>query len=309
MIVENHEITEERGKESIATISGRSLETVLENRMNFKRYPGATFPEPRWEGLDLASNNRATHIIQLINNSMDQSEFFPDTGMLLPGFVFNILNGTDVGPTEAISVEPGVCYQRVKELMSSVGLGMLVQRPDATALSDPRIAIRVHNGVDRSSEVIFSWLMEDFESSKYLKSIKTLQHGGAASVVDFLVRGGTGGPATNYYERRYGIWLSFDDLTPNKFPQVGMDTPWMQMQAAAIERWRTYAGAFNVTNLMSFDVGNNTRLKYREHYNIGDHVMLHGRYDVNQKVRVVEYAETFDQFGVSGQPTFEPMEE
>jgi hypothetical protein len=62
------------------------------------------------------------------------------------------------------------------------------------------------------------------------------------------------------------------------------------------------------TSILEATVSPNARAIFRTDYNIGDLVYVMGNYDIQDIMRVVEYAETEDADGEFGFPTLAPYE-
>ncbi|QAU06740.1 minor tail protein [Gordonia phage Chikenjars] len=59
----------------------------------------------------------------------------------------------------------------------------------------------------------------------------------------------------------------------------------------------------NALEMLSADISPLTQYKYKQHYDLGDIVMVHGKYGDPQKMVVSEYTRTSDSTGISGFPT------
>lgn len=59
----------------------------------------------------------------------------------------------------------------------------------------------------------------------------------------------------------------------------------------------------NELEMMTADISPLTQYKYKEHYDLGDVVMVHGRYGNPQKMVISDYTRTSDASGISGYPT------
>jgi hypothetical protein len=59
----------------------------------------------------------------------------------------------------------------------------------------------------------------------------------------------------------------------------------------------------SIVTITSADISPNARLRYGVDYNLGDLVMVDANFNQQQIMRVVEFTETEDENGTSGQPT------
>ncbi|WNM72414.1 minor tail protein [Gordonia phage Mossy] len=65
----------------------------------------------------------------------------------------------------------------------------------------------------------------------------------------------------------------------------------------------------NSIEMLTADISPLTQYKYKQHYNLGDVVIVHGKYGVPQKMVISEYTRTADQNGISGYPTLVKWED
>jgi hypothetical protein len=93
---------------------------------------------------------------------------------------------------------------------------------------------------------------------------------------------------------------SYIDERQPAYPSGGALT--LILAAMTIKAKQVYKAQTNVS-ITQADVSENTDLRYRRDYNIGDLVTVDGDFGSSAVMRVVEYAEVEDENGTSGHPT------
>jgi Siphovirus ReqiPepy6 Gp37-like protein len=237
MIVENHQIAENDEGESELIISGRSLETFLENRVggqnqNWTSGGGGTYYYPtgttglarQW----LASGYTYGHVKTLINIHLSTNAI--NTNDIVP--IMHAYTGmTDTGGSfvaEARDYDRDEIYSQVLDILAINDLGIKVVRPGPRNFLTPpdnltKAALEIHQGVNRSSTVTFSHDNGDIESAEYLWSNK----GNKTSVLvkgkwlEILIHGSENG----YARRNVVIDASFIDEGELSIPAAGATRP------------------------------------------------------------------------------------
>lgn len=76
-----------------------------------------------------------------------------------------------------------------------------------------------------------------------------------------------------------------------------------EAEARLRSRGIKYLREQNELEMLSADISALTQYKYKEHYDLGDVVLVHGKYGAPQKMVVSEYTRTSDSSGITGYPT------
>lgn len=302
MIVENHEITDNRDSEPTIKISGRSFETFLENRIVGSDivFPTSGTPSdytiPAWTTWAQAKSLISQHILAV--NLVDGDNAIPYFE------VIDTVSGT--GVEEQRVINSGELYSRVLDILAIDNLGIKVVRPGSGSIAvNPMNSVFViHKGVDRSATVTLSYDSGDILSADYLWSNKKRKDCALVS----------------------GKWVqTLVDST-----QIGTNRRMMLVDATYLDdKWdvaptglaRVYILAFmqakgkealakqNEVALVKADVAQNvTSAKFRKDYNVGDIIMVSGNYGEAAKMRVSEFVEIEDETGTSGHPTLTSLE-
>jgi Siphovirus ReqiPepy6 Gp37-like protein len=310
MVVENHIISENAEGESELTVSGRSLETVLEQRVvgqNQNWTNSGTYYYPTTVGseltrLYLAAGYTYAQAVQLIN------------GHVLTGTVINANDAVpilqaytalaDVVTSEERDFDREEVYAQLVDLLAIDDLGIKVVRPgQRNPLTNPnnltKAALVIHKGTNLSSSVTFSHDNGDIESAEYLWSNK-------GNKTSALVKGKwleimVHGTETGYARRVVTVDASFIDDLP-AMPAAGA------ARNAVYARMYTYGKAvlarMNDVSITKVEISDQKdRWTYRKDFNIGDIIAVQGNYNATANMRVTEYVEMEDESGAKSYPT------
>lgn len=290
-IVENHEIVESADLDPVITITGRSLDSYLENRIVGLNI-AMTTPTVPFTQYTLAVDKLDNQIMQLINDHIDlNDEIYAHSENISSIEVERVIKRQTV-------------LQAVQDLLSLDDLGIRVVRKNPygaiTSYSSAHTSLYVHKGNDHSNDVIFSWNLGELEGANYLFSLKSLKN---AALVQ-----------SNYLEV-----VVYDDNTLNPYDirfmlvdASDLDSAYTELPTTAqllvlVEQLATRGfeslSTQNAVNISSVDISKATNYKYREDYDIGDIVSISGNYGVIEKRRVVEFVEIEDENGEVGYPT------
>lgn len=310
MIVENHEIDENAdGEEPQIVITGRSFETTLEYRSvgeNIDENGGTAGPLPDYA---MGSNYAHVNAVHLVNNHI----FGPNITAGHPEhaddqlyFVFTeSINSFGITPTPAVArvIKRGTVYQRMIELLEVDDFGIRVRRPTIDSPTSGTTRFVIHNGYDKTADVIFSYASGDLINSRYFFSLKGLRtHVHVVSKYN-EIRVGDPGP---YDFMRRIAYLDASDLD-EKFATYPTGTDRTNVLAAMQARGEDYLKFAKETSLVSTDVSMSTKYKYRRDYDIGDVVSVEGNYGVSGVMRITEHAEFQDENGETGYPTLSAL--
>lgn len=306
MVVENQEITDNDDGVSEVTITGRSLETLLQNRIVGTN---TVFPEVN------AVTGRLTDVYGVlsaglpiqITDLIEQHIYTPnleDTGDDL----------ADIRPlTALLGVEPPVyrvvakqdLYSAVLELLKIENLGVQTIRPGTWAHTAAfagvatNAIIEIHAGIDRRATVLFSYDRGDVATGQYLISNKNLKT--SALVLGKWYEKMIHGPETGFDRRVMVVEATdvdenYDETTYAANRELilnNLETRGRQALAAQklieIEQIELHRGA--------------QRYNYRKDYNIGDLVTVLGNYGASSSMRVTEHVEIEDETGAQSYPT------
>lgn len=298
MIVEDQQISDD-GSDPTITITGRSLDSYLENRIvgqNLAR-TGSTVVD-----YTLLADYTSLQATKLINDHIRAASGVSDVNDSLTNVEGNTaLTVITGGVVEDRTIKPEIVYAALNEILKIDDLGVKSMRR-ATFSTDIAVTLatllRVHNGFDRTSTVHFSWYSGDFDKLEYLFSQRGLKT--SAMVIGRWIWTVVDRSQTKYDRRMMLVDASDLDNKLAAAPTGGaLTTLIARMQVRGRQALRNQ----QQVAISGSDVSNSTSYIYRKHYNIGDLVTLDGNYGQILTMRVVEYAEIEDENGYSGHPT------
>jgi hypothetical protein len=297
MIVENHHIQEAIDEDPKLTITGRSFESYLEQRVlgyNEAR-TSTTVAE-----ISYASGRSWDHAKKMVNDAIFTTANDPQDR--LPGVEADVWAEGDLLNTQPAVVrtfQRGPVHPELVKLLAIDDFGIKTIRAnyfEGTATANTQWIM--HNGTDKSASVMFTWVGGDISQGEYLWSIKEQKN--AALVVGryvhtYVLR------TQQEYDRRWmyvdGTYLDdFFSAAPTGATLTAVQNKMYQLGTDALR-------AQNDINIARADISPGNRFKYRRDYNIGDLVTVNANYQEIGKMRVVEYVETEDENGEGGYPT------
>lgn len=300
MIIENHEISEDRGKETEIIISGRGFETFFENRIvgSNKYFPTSTGNSNYFQTADFTWNQTVNAITQ----HADAAILLDDDNAITYMHVMTDLVFTGVEDSVYREFQRKDLYSTILELLAIDNLGIKVIRPgpwSPLGAADDRFVIFIHKGVDRTSNVIFSYNTGEIESADYLWSNKKVKNTAVVygKWVEILVT--TGGIE---YERRVML-VNASDID-DSYTVEPTGTPLADIQSAMQQRGIAALSAQNYISLTKAEVSKDVvKSGYRTDFNVGDLITVNGDYNTTTTRRISEYVEIEDENGSSGYPT------
>lgn len=295
-IVENHEISESSDSDPIIEISGRSLDSYLDNRIVGLQL-AINSPTVPYSQYTLAADHLQNQISTLINAHISP----------LSGDITSTAATLSLTQPSRI-IKRQTVLKAVTDLLSLEDLGLRVVRKNVlgafNAQSSSKTLLHIHNGVDHSNDVIFSWNFGELDSASYLFSIKALKNVALVQgkyvevVVEDVVQ------PTDYERRVMLVDASDLDEAYTTVPSGGTLTT---IQTNMQTRGREALSSQKLLNISNVDLSKSSSYKYRTDYDIGDTVSISGNYGVTEKRRVVEYVEIEDETGETGYPTLSAL--
>lgn len=305
MIVENHEINDEIGKETEVKITGRSFESFFENRTvgSNKVWPTvASAPEEyllpeefTWDQAVILLNEHISvdHVIDF-DDAIHHIEVLTDI--------------IDDGDTHERYIKRGNLYTRLIELLDIDNLGIKVMRPGVRSplgFDSPNMAVLIHKGQDLSQEVAFSYTTGEIQSADYLWSNKRLKNAALVTGrwLETVVKDVSAG-----YDRRM-MFIDASDLD-NAYSEAPIEPDRsIILEAMDIRGQAALFAQRDIALVKAEPTRNSTMYKYREHYDVGDIITVDGEYNELTTMRISEYVEIEDETGESGYPTLSAVYE
>lgn len=298
MMVENHEINDNKGEESDVIITGSGYETFLNNRIvgSNKAFPvsGVVADYP------LSANYSWNQAVTLINNHVLASALIDDNNAIPYLSIIASVSGTSY--SVARTIPRGSLYESVLDLIAVDNLGLKIIRPgDWSPLggSDPNVVLVIHKGVDRTASVVLSYDAGEIESADYLWSNKKLKN-------SVLITGKWVETILNFagveYARRT-MYIDASDIDES-FTTAPSGADLVAVVAAMHQRGQEAIMSQKDLVLSKAEVSREVfKYKYRTDYDVGDLITVKGNYNEATSMRVTEYVEIEDETGESGYPT------
>jgi len=295
MIVEDHQIKEDKDKDPTLRITGRGLDSAFEQRIVGSNLAYNDPPAPGTEYKLVAAASLGVQIKKLIDdhilaaNLADQNEELPYLA------TFNTVPA--VAAVERI-VKRQTLYKAVNELLEVGDYGIKIDRQTSGIVN-----LTVHAGIDRSTIVTFAWVVGELDAAEYLWSSRKRKN--TAYVKGRFLEEFVYGPQSKWNRRV--LLVDGSDLDDY------LDTAAVaNANAAVIRQKMATRGAEaleqqNDINMAQVEVSAYNQWKYRVDYNIGDVVSVSGNYGAVALRRVTEYTEIEDEKGETGHPTLEAL--
>jgi len=294
MIVENIENKKDSEGRPVLTITGRSLEQVLDNRIATEGLQGLT-DDPKWR-ITGTPGNIARTIFQKIcvEGILSPNDIIP---FMTPGTMYPAGNILESNIVITVELEVGTVYARIKELCDAYGLGFRLTRN----LDTSQLYFEIYSGSDRTSKqsilppVIFSPDLDNMADVTELTSIAT--HKNVAYVLSKngaeIVYAPGVDPSISGFNRRVLV-VKADDVADPAGP--GLTTILRQKGIEALaQAQRTYALDGEVTRYGTH--------KYRKDYFLGDLVEMRNSDGATNYMRVTEQILACDSEGERSYPT------
>lgn len=302
MIVENHEISEEKKNvEPDIKITGRSFPSFFENRLTANWGPDDV--PANLSNSYLASEWPWNQAVVLIKSQIIAADMQDPAGALAYFAVDAYTQDVDESIDRFLPIED--LYTGLTKFFASNNLGIKTIRPGKPrVLSGAPVApeetlIRVYRGVDRSDEIIFSHATGEIETADYLWSNKKLKN--AVSIRGKWIETAIF-PTETGIERRWMI-IDASDLDEH-FPDYDTAAADLDLPAYMQERGQQALAAQNEITLVKAEVSQSAnKATYRKDFDVGDIITVDGNYNEISKMRVTEYVEIEDENGQKGYPT------
>lgn len=299
MIVENHEITEEAAADPTLTITGRSFETYLDNRivgMNQVRTSSTLqeyvlVPNYIWEQAIVLINAHGISAPQA-NDIIDN--IWASSGMPVGS----------TGVYESRSIKRVGVHTALLELLAIEDLGVKTIRRNTFGVGVPTHSanytfILIHKGTDRSSSVIFSWKSGDLEQADYLWSDKRDKN--SAVVVGRYVNVAVDTVGVDKFARRSMVVDGSDIDGVYNAPPTGQALT--DVITAMQVRGRAAIANQNLVTITRADLAQVSKYQYRKDFEVGDFITVDANFGQIAKMRIIEYVEIMDENGETGHPT------
>lgn len=291
MIIEKLLINSDAEDGNRITVSGRSLESILDRRIVW--------------GQKTLSGNLQNGIKTLLNENVISPI---DNDRKIDNFVFEeSTDPTITGLTIEAQYTGDNLYDVIRKVCEEKNIGFKV------TLNDKKFIFKLYAGIDRSYEqtevpfVIFSPNFENIINSSYIES--------KSSFKNITLVGGEGeGSARRYTTAGSGVGLNRRELFTDArdiSSDVGDGVILTDAEYTAKLQQRGKEKLIENPEVISFEGQVETTLmfKYGEDFFNGDVVQIANEYGHETRVRILEIVMSEDKGGISVYPTFKTIEE
>jgi hypothetical protein len=295
MIVENHEIVEDKTNDPTIVITGRSLDSWLENRIIGVNQARTT---PVVADVNLPANYTYVQAVSLINTHIQTPTNANDQ---LTNVQAQTFLSTTTGPNEIRPIARGPLYPELLKILAVDDLGIKTVRRNTFGVigSSSQTIFLIFAGVNRSSSVIFSWKSGDLDSAQYLFSNKPLKNS-ALVQGRFLQAMVDLGPIK--YNRRIAT-VDANDIDGHLTAVPAAGAARDAIVAKMVTRGKQVLKSQQNITIGRTDISNIPQYQYRKDYDIGDLVSLDGNFGQVAIMRIIENVEIEDENGESSHPT------
>jgi len=299
MMVENQEIEQDKDTDAIATISGRTYYSWLENRIvgtnqvrqsiNINEYP-------------LPADYTYNQAVKIINDHIYSPVNVNDT----LGNAVATSYYTGAGVSTARTIKRMDVLKAVLDILEVDDLGLRTIRRSVSPNrqgSDTHTMFVVYKGSNRTANVVFSWDRGDIIGANYLWSNKSTKSSAmvVGSKYNTIVDDPTNSFANGktFYDRRTTV-VDGSDIDNTYVYDVSTINALIDKMKVRAQQTIQNNNQVSITRL---DIAPLTRYLYRRDYNLGDLVIVEGNFNVRAVMRVIEHVEIIDETGRSGHPT------
>ena len=292
MIIEDHHIEQKKLEDPKLKITGRSLDSFLENRIVGAEYGFGTPAVPPTEYELPATADPGYQIVVFIADHckagvggvIDSDDALPYTDVAYTPYI---------EATDALVLKRGSVYEALTDLLLQRDYGLKTVRDDLGIVD-----FHVHYGEDKSADVLFSWGLDELAALEYLFTNRKLKNtayvmGRYASKMVYT--------GATYWDRRV-MFVDASDLDSHLTAIPGGGTLTTIQNKMAARGMAALLGQVDL-NMAQFDISPDSRYKYRVDYNLGDIVSIQGDFGDLELRRVTEYTEIEDENGETGHPT------
>lgn len=291
MIVEGREITTDPEKGNHLTITGRSLESILDRRIIWSQ--------------TILSGNLQNAILQLLTDSIINPT---DASRKIGNFIFEASTDPVITALTVSAQYTGDnLYTVIQNLCQTNKIGFKV-----TLTDDNKFKFKLYAGVNRSHDqeihpyVVFSPKFENVLNSDYIESNKNLKtvtlvagegEGSARKMTTSTTTSGAGSGLT-----RREVFTDANDVSTKTSSGTLSDADYLVQLA---EKGTESLLGYTKTTSFNGEVDTTMMYRYGEDFFIGDIVQIINEYGMEAKTRVVELIHSQNSSGVKVYPTFD----
>jgi hypothetical protein len=302
MVVETHSVKYDKKQGDVLTISGRSWETFLENRI--ARPIGPNMPLNKVvNGKDVSNDWVFTGLpAYRVGVSLIQKAITSNTEYDLT--IPNLRLTTSADPSKTYAnistiMELGSVYERLMELLAIDDFGIEALRNFGDREGP---YLRIYNGRDKTATVIFSTEQGHFDSANYVWTNR--DHKNTVSGYSYYgVENTSFATIVNPLNRRIAAEQYTDLKSEDGSSQRDAIRVRNTSYLARTRKTVGVPGGSVLAAVFTGEVSSACPHRFRKHYNLGDLVGVLSDYDVRQNMLVTEYVRIEDEQGERAYPT------
>lgn len=295
MVIETHEAKVDDEGRNVLTITGRSLESILMERIAWNNATAGSTTNPKWVITRTPAEAARWIFYQVcVMGAMSPSDIIP---FYVTGTTYPADTISESPDSVVFELEIGTVYERIKDICDQYKMGFrLYKGPD-----DSKLYFNIYQGNDRTTQqsvldpVVFSPSLDNLAKIQELASVENLRN--VAFVYSktksiFVYTDGTDS-STSGFARRV---LYVDATSVEETTEPNLTKVLTQKGYEALAKNRS---------ITAFDgeISQADQYTYGLHYELGDLVEMQSGFGVTNNMRVTEQIFVSDENGSRSYPT------
>ena len=295
MVIETHEAKVDDEGRNVLTITGRSLESILMERIAWNNATAGSETKPKWVITGTPAEAARWIFYQVcVVGAMSPSDIIP---FYVTGTTYPADTIAESPDSVVFELEIGTVYERIKDICDQYKMGFrLYKGPD-----DSKLYFNIYQGNDRTTQqsvldpVVFSPSLDNLAKIQELTSVENLRN--VAFVYSktksiFVYTDGTDS-STSGFARRV-LYVDATSVEETTEPNLTKILTQKGYEALAKNR-----------SITAFDgeISQADQYTYGLHYELGDLVEMQSGFGVTNNMRVTEQIFVSDENGSRSYPT------
>ena len=295
MVIETHEAKVDDEGRNVLTITGRSLESILMERIAWNNATAGSETKPKWVITGTPAEAARWIFYQVcVVGAMSPSDIIP---FYVTGTTYPADTIAESSDSVVFELEIGTVYERIKDICDQYKMGFrLYKGPD-----DSKLYFNIYQGNDRTTQqsvldpVVFSPSLDNLAKIQELTSVENLRN--VAFVYSktksiFVYTDGTDS-STSGFARRV-LYVDATSVEETTEPNLTKILTQKGYEALAKNR-----------SITAFDgeISQADQYTYGLHYELGDLVEMQSGFGVTNNMRVTEQIFVSDENGSRSYPT------
>lgn len=295
MDIETHEAKVDDEGRNVLTITGRSLESILMERIAWNNATAGSETKPKWVITGTPAEAARWIFYQVcVAGAMSPSDIIP---FYVTGTTYPADTIAESPDSVVFELEIGTVYERIKDICDQYKMGFrLYKGPD-----DSKLYFNIYQGNDRTTQqsvldpVVFSPSLDNLAKIQELTSVENLRN--VAFVYSktksiFVYTDGTDSSTSGFARRvLYVDATSVDETTEPNLTKILTQ--------------KGYEALAKNRSITAFDgeISQADQYTYGLHYELGDLVEMQSGFGVTNNMRVTEQIFVSDENGSRSYPT------